>query len=257
MRTPSRGFTMIELLVVIAIMAVLTSLLLTALQGAVNASKVTTCGARMHQLGMAIVSYTADHEGKIPVGPSDNHLFFGTPRREVASTYAWVGTSGAYEGIGVILDFYLSNSETMIFCPADDTNDPYEELEKIKAKGSADGFSSYLYRQLDQTESARISDLGENEMGQPATALLLDMNSLGTLHPTLLRTNHGATTVNVLHIDGHVKSVLNHDDALTMDEASANATFFDPSITQRRLDQIMINADFTAVGPVSDAPQLP
>jgi prepilin-type N-terminal cleavage/methylation domain-containing protein/prepilin-type processing-associated H-X9-DG protein len=256
MKSHRRGFTLIELLVVIAIIGLLTALLLSALSGAINTSKVTTCAARMHQLAMAVVSYSSDHNGKIPIGPNDPHLFFGTPRHQVASTYAWVGTSNSYEGIGVLLNHYIQ-SETMIFCPADDTGDPYEELQRIKAKGAADGFSSYLYRQLDQTESSSLSDLGNNEAGEPARALAMDMNSLGTLHPTLFRTNHFGQSVNILYIDGHVKGQLNNKDVFSMDPASADATFFNPSITQRRLDQILVNADYAEVGPPNHAPQLP
>jgi hypothetical protein len=43
----------------------------------------------------------------------------------------------------------------------------------------------------------------------------------------------------------------------TMDEASANATFYNPSAAQRRIDQIVVNADFADDGNVTDAPQLP
>ena len=250
------AFTLIELLVVIGIVALIVAILLPALAGAVNASRLSTCGARLHQLGLGVISYSMDHKGKIPLGPDDAHLFFGVSRQEVASTYAWVGTSGSLEGAGVLMDHYLPSPESL-FCPADTTNDPFKELERIKAHGAQDGFSSYLYRQLDQTESALLADLGFNDAGEDARALMLDMNSLGSLHPTLFRTNHGGIMVNILFIDGHVRGVANQDDALTMDQASADATFFNPSITQKRLDQIMVNADYAENGMPGDAPQLP
>jgi prepilin-type processing-associated H-X9-DG protein len=87
--------------------------------------------------------------------------------------------------------------------------------------------------------------------------LAIDMNSLGTLHPSLERTNHQNQTVNIMYRDGHVSGMQNTNDMFTMDQASADATFFNPSAAQRRIDQIVINADYADNGNVTDAPQLP
>ena len=61
-----RGFTLIELLVVIVVIAVLASLLLPALSGAVENSRRTSCVSNGRQLMAGIVSYANDNDANLP-----------------------------------------------------------------------------------------------------------------------------------------------------------------------------------------------
>jgi prepilin-type N-terminal cleavage/methylation domain-containing protein len=63
---PRSGFTLIELLTVIAIIAVLASLLLTALASAKKKAKTMTCTSNLHQFSIALESFMDDSEGKRP-----------------------------------------------------------------------------------------------------------------------------------------------------------------------------------------------
>ena len=61
-----KGFTLIELLVVISITAILVALLLPALGAARRSTRAAVCLANLHQYGVALAAYGADHKGVTP-----------------------------------------------------------------------------------------------------------------------------------------------------------------------------------------------
>jgi len=61
-----RAFTLIELLVVIAVIAVLMGILMPAMRMAKEQSKRAVCASHLRQFGMAVFTYAADCDEKIP-----------------------------------------------------------------------------------------------------------------------------------------------------------------------------------------------
>lgn len=61
-----RAFTLIELLVVIAVVALLAALAIPAIGGVQERSRSVTCSNRMRELGMAILLFTQDNQGRFP-----------------------------------------------------------------------------------------------------------------------------------------------------------------------------------------------
>ena len=60
------AFTLVELLVVIAIITVLSALLVPALNQALEKGRRTACRSNLHQVGIGLLTYAGDHDGKYP-----------------------------------------------------------------------------------------------------------------------------------------------------------------------------------------------
>ncbi len=216
MRTCRRpAFTLIEVLVVLAIIALLVAILLPAVSRVRDQARLAICGSNLRQIGTGITAY-ANACRVIPHGPVVQSLggILESNDGTVATSQIWTGPQEPIRSrmaLGLLLCQQNITSE-VLYCPGDDSNDPVEELAKILMRKMAPGFCSFLYRQLDETDGrGQLDRLGLNGIGQRATALALDMNSLITIDPSYTRTNHRARQLNILSFDGSVRQVRNID----------------------------------------------
>lgn len=222
------GFSLVELLVVIATLGLLIAMLLPALSLARHQARRTACAGNLRQVGLAIHLYAQDFGDTIPFGPTGRPVTgsnFYTVTGNVTSLLSL--EDGAAVGLGLLLEDYLAYQPTVLFCPGADQ--PSEAGEQLAQVGRAQAQSDFYYRHasvalLTGTPKAlhiRLSDLGRNSKGQPIAALVSDVQFLA--HPSLAafqvktRTSHKRAASNVLFAAGHVTTVSNRDDILTVD----------------------------------------
>lgn len=222
------GFSLLELLVVIAILALLIAILLPALNQAKHQARRAACASNLRQVGVAIHMYAEDFGNTIPFGPKGRPVTgsnFYTVTGDVTSLLSL--EDGAPVGLGLLLDDYLAHQPTVLFCPgADQPSEARGQLERV---GQAQTQSDYYYRHASvalltgkpDISHIRLSDLGKNSKGQPISALVADVQFLA--HSSLAafqvktRTSHQRLASNVLFAPGHVRTISNRDDKLTVD----------------------------------------
>ena len=239
------AFTLIELIVVVAIVALLVAILLPSLSKAREQARMVTCKSNLHQIGTAITTY-AHRDGKIPFGPNVDTLSIPSMSISIpgndgstATNQIWTGPQNPvlqFMAVGLLMTRALAFPE-LLYCPSDDSSDPEEELAKIRQTSPEPAYTSYMYRQLDETDGCgRIENLGKNAIGRKARVLALDMNSVVTVAPEYYRTNHKARKVNILYLDGSVLDFHNDRHQFSLRDQ-------DLADTNVRLDAILQKGD--------------
>lgn len=213
-RYPVRGFTLIELLVVISLIALLVGVLLPVLASSRRAAKCTQCLSNMKQLGAGSYAYSNTYGGHLPVSPDlPGHIGAlpvspALPTNQLYAHNAVDPVGSRLTGIGLLLDGYLVDNASAL-CPDNSRGDLTDvSLEALRA-GSADAYTTYLYRNAFAVGGARIDGLGQNPSGQDASVLLYDFNqtdlsAVGAGQDSL---NHDGVIINTLHLDGHAASL--------------------------------------------------
>lgn len=119
------GFTLIELLVTIAIIALLIGILLPVLGAARESARQSVCLSNIRQIGMAVHTYAADHQDRIPPHSSISRTYgFLGPGSGATNQWCLLQTQGDLEiTFGQsIMGPYLSGVEQIGGCPSHETD---------------------------------------------------------------------------------------------------------------------------------------
>ena len=120
----SRGFTLIELLVVIGIIALLIAILLPTLQKARQQAQVVVCASNERQVYLALVMYSQDNRGLMPIPPT------GYPGTVIFPNQMWGMTAISdydYASDGLLWPYLTrdpSRRQQLLLCPADGPDRP-------------------------------------------------------------------------------------------------------------------------------------
>jgi prepilin-type N-terminal cleavage/methylation domain-containing protein len=212
MRSRNRGFSLIELLVVIAIIAVLTALLLPAVQAGREAARRAQCCGNLKQISMAMHLY---HEVYSVLPPGKKGCCWGTwlvyvlPYLEQRVLYnAWnscgINAAGAPADFDVDLRYFGASNRTVTstrlgvyLCPSDQTNAPITAMMNginysCTSQNYAGNFGNSIVKQTDFQDirfgGAPFVDIGspEGDFDQPGRPTVGFSSFLDGLSFTLL-----------------------------------------------------------------------
>ena len=148
-RREERAFTLIELLVVIAIIALLIGILLPSLSAARVTAKRVVCASNMRQIGIGLMMYADDNDGRLP---ESTHSAGGDFER------TWIYTLAPYVG----------NVDEIRTCPAD----PKAE-ERIEEAGTSYVLNEYFVVAKNEHVSTDIDCLRLHLIQRPSDAMLM------------------------------------------------------------------------------------
>jgi prepilin-type N-terminal cleavage/methylation domain-containing protein len=116
------GFTLMELLVVIAVMAILAAILFPVIAHAREKARQSACLSNLKQIGLAILMYADDYDGRHPAG-SNPSLWVPGPEGSWKRMPTWQGDVSRQIMTPLLLP-YVNNPQVFL-CPSDPNGDRF------------------------------------------------------------------------------------------------------------------------------------
>ena len=218
---PRRGFTLIELLVVIAIIAILAAILFPVFAKAREKARQASCQSNLKQIGLALAQYTSDYDSVYPIATDANWQDLHAAACCNGGQVVWSSnkSSGlARPGmvrngyISVRLDPYIKNSQVWV-CPSMGGT--------ITAGSDATSYQQYFCIKNHNTGYLFTGGHAESELKLSPSEVpaFMDAVSWWTTDTTANMWDqipkgfggwcspHGESVLNLLFLDGHVKTM--------------------------------------------------
>jgi competence protein ComGC len=186
------AFTLIDLLVSIAVMAVLIGIMLPSISSAQEAARRVVCRSNVRQIGLGIVMYANDHDGRLP--PSvflDPSIFTGS----VASSAQLTGgensseltrmialrvapgepkmVAGGWDGLGHLHSLEYTNAARVFYCPSHKGENTFSRFAAAWDGEVSEVAGNYHYRGYGPTGTGRFTNM-LYDIEPPSAAILAD-----------------------------------------------------------------------------------
>lgn len=177
-----KAFTLIELLVVIAIIALLVSILLPSLNKAKDLANQVVCGSNQHSIGIALLMYANDYDGRLPMPLVKSGVIYGTG---VLAEYGQ-----GHGGFGKLIDAGFVDNREIFICPK-------------RSDWTSTWWSPYTMR-IEPPAEWPIGATNANFFQNPDAWKIPDTGTYWLAADLYYEYNHGQDGINVLFQDGHV-----------------------------------------------------
>ena len=239
-----RGFTLIELLVVIGIIALLASMLLPALATAKERGKRIFCLNNMRQLGLALIMYTDESDGRLP--PRSH------PHRWPSRLLAYMQIAPADTGVAPVT---TTGDYKILICPSDSkpisggnissTSYPADVAPRSYIYNSFNDFYYEHYQQNANWRNLAKSDtysISEQDITEPSETVVFAEKGTGVTH-WYLDYDYNEDITGIMEQSRHGATV--------KDAGGSNYTFADGSARYYRWGKILDPVNLVLVLPAS------